>query len=204
MKNLLPQGLVLFWLLAAVELPAALPARIIFDTDIGGDVDDAGALALLHALADRGEAQILGVLISKKNEWAGPCVDVINTWYGRPDLPIGYQRGCQHGYHNLKDPDVDTTATYGEAVSKAFPHRLKKSSDAPDAGLLCRRLLAAQPDHSVTIVSVGLLCNLRDLLDSRPDKYSKLDGEALVNGSAWAASSPALNTNTRKARWSTI
>ena len=56
-------------------------------------VDDVGALALLHALADRGEAKILGVLISSKNEWAGPCVDAINTWHGRPDVPIGRQRG---------------------------------------------------------------------------------------------------------------
>jgi len=180
MKNLLPQGLVLFWLLTVVELPAASPARIIFDTDIGGDVDDAGALALLHALADRGEAEILGVLISSKNEWAGPCVDAINTWYGRPDLPIGYQRGYQHGYRNLRDPNADTTPTYGEAVAKAFPHKLKRSSDAPDAGMLSRKLLAAQPDHSVTIVSVGLLSNLRDLLDSPPDANSKLNGEALV------------------------
>jgi hypothetical protein len=29
-------------------------------------------------------------------------------------------------------------------------------------------------------VSVGLLSNLRDLLDSRPDEDSKLDGESLV------------------------
>jgi len=180
MKNCLPLGLALLWLLSVVEIPAASPVRILFDTDIGGDVDDAGALAVLHALADRGEAEILGVLISSKNEWAGPCVDAINTWYGRPDLPIGYQRGYQHGYRNVKNPNADTTPTYGEAVSKAFPHKLKKSSDAPDAGMLYRRLLAAQPDHSVTVVSVGLLTNLRDLLDSRPDENSKLDGEALV------------------------
>ena len=46
--------------------------------------------------------------------------------------------------------------------------------------MLCRELLAAQPHHSVTIVSFGLLSNLRDLLDSRPDEYSKLEGETLA------------------------
>ena len=35
--------------------------RVIFDTDPGGDVDDAGALAVLHALADRGEVKILAI-----------------------------------------------------------------------------------------------------------------------------------------------
>jgi hypothetical protein len=38
------------------------PVRIIFDTDIGSDCDDAGALAVLHKLADKGEAKILGVI----------------------------------------------------------------------------------------------------------------------------------------------
>jgi hypothetical protein len=159
---------------------AAAPVKIILDVDLAEDVDDAGALATLHALANRGEAEILGVLVSSKNEWVAPCVDAINTWYGRPDLPIGYQRGHQYGYRNAKDPDRDTTSVYAEAVAKAFPHDLKRSSDAPDAALLCRKLLATQPNQSVTIVTVGFLTNLRNLLDSRPDEHSKLDGEALV------------------------
>jgi purine nucleosidase len=158
----------------------AEPVKVILDVDLAEDVDDAGAVAVLHALADRGEAEILGLLVSSKNEWVAPCLDAINTWYGRPDLPIGYQRGHQYGYRNAKDPDRETTSKYAEAVAQAFPHDLKRSSDAPDAALLCRKLLAAQPDQSVTVVTVGFLTNLRNLLDSRPDESSKLDGEALV------------------------
>ncbi len=156
------------------------PARIILDLDLAEDVDDAGALAVLHALANRGEAEILGIMISSKNEWVGPCADAINTWYGRPDIPIGYQRGHQFGYRNPKDPNRNTPSSYAEHVARAFPHDLQRSSDAPDAAELYRRLLAAQPDQSVTIVTVGFLSNLRDLLDSRPDAHSPLDGEALV------------------------
>ena len=37
------------------------PETIIFDTDIGCDCDDAGALALLHRLCDKGEARLLAV-----------------------------------------------------------------------------------------------------------------------------------------------
>ena len=156
------------------------PVTIIMDVDLAEDVDDAGALAVLHALADRGEAVILGVMVSSKNESVGPCADAINTWYGRPDLPIGYQHGHQYGYRNPTDPDRDTPSKYAEAVARAFPHDLQRSSDAPDAAALYRRLLATQPDRSVTIVTVGFLTNLRNLLDSRPDEYSPLDGEALV------------------------
>ncbi len=171
--------LIIFALTSAI-VTAAEPVKIIMDVDMAEDVDDVGAVAVLHALADRGEAQILGFMVSSKNEWAVPCLDAINTWYGRADLPIGYQRSLQYGYHNLKDPGRETPSKYVEAIAKNFPHRIQRSSDVPDAAKLCRKLLAAQPDHSVTIVSTGFLCNLRDLLDSPPDESSPLNGEALV------------------------
>ncbi|MCX6867471.1 MAG: nucleoside hydrolase [Verrucomicrobia bacterium] len=156
------------------------PVKIILDVDLCEDVDDAGALATLHGLANRGEAEILATIVSSKNEWVVPCLDAINTWYGRPDLPIGYQRGHQYGYGNTKDPDRETTSKYAEAVAKASPHDLKRSSDAPEAATLCRQILAKQPDQSVTFVTVGFLTNLKNLLDSRPDAHSPLDGVALV------------------------
>jgi inosine-uridine nucleoside N-ribohydrolase len=183
MKPMLPVLLACCALLALpglVPARAAGPVRVLLDVDLAEDVDDAGALGVLHALANRGEATILGVLVCSKNESVGPCVDAINTWYGRPDLPIGYQRGHQYGYRNPKDPDRETTSKYAAEVARAFPHDLQRSSDAPDAAELARRLLAAQPDQSVTLVTVGFLTNLRDLLDSRPDAHSPLDGEALV------------------------
>lgn len=154
--------------------------KIILDVDLAEDVDDAGAIAVLHALADRGECEILGLLISSNNEWVAPCADAINTWYGRPDVPIGYQREHRYGYRNTVNPDRETPSKYVEAVARAFPHDLQKSSDAPDAAPLARRLLAGQPDRSVTIVSVGFLTNLAALLNTRPDDHSPLDGEALV------------------------
>ena len=67
--------------------PAALaqaPTNIIFDTDMGNDVDDALALAMLHAFQSRHEINLLAVTITKDNKWAAPYVDVVNTFYGRP------------------------------------------------------------------------------------------------------------------------
>ncbi len=65
---------------------------IIFDTDIGTDVDDAGALAILHILADRGEAEVLAAMSANQNRWCAPAIDVVNTYYGRKDMPIGCSR----------------------------------------------------------------------------------------------------------------
>ena len=141
---------------------------IVFDTDIGTDVDDAGALAVLHILADRGEAEILATISANRNRWCAPALDAINTYYGRADLPIGCSR---------TGPDPEEW--YHPSVA-AFPHDLADSNAAPPAVALYRRILAARPDHSVTIVVVGWLTNMAELLESPPDRYSPLAGRDLV------------------------
>src|SRR5271155_5461651 len=65
------------------------PVRVIFDTDMGNDVDDALALGILHALETRGEAKLLAVTITKDNPYAAALVDVIDTFYRRGEIPIG-------------------------------------------------------------------------------------------------------------------
>lgn len=147
---------------------AKQPIPIIFDTDIGTDVDDAGALAILHILADRGEAKILATMSANRSRWSAPAIDVINTYYGRGDIPIGSSK-----------TGPDDEKWYRDFVPK-FPHDLADGRDAADAVTLYRKILAAQPDHSVTIVVVGWLTNMADLLNSPPDDTSPLDGKQLV------------------------
>jgi hypothetical protein len=76
-------------LFSAFASGAAAPVRLVFDTDMGNDVDDALALAMIHALETRGEAQLLAVTLSKDNRYAAPFVDLVSTFYGRKDIPIG-------------------------------------------------------------------------------------------------------------------
>src|ERR1700733_395896 len=78
-------------LLASALLFAQTP--VIFDTDMGNDIDDALALALLHALESRGECRIIAVTITKDNPWAAPYIDIVNTFYRRPEIPIGMVKG---------------------------------------------------------------------------------------------------------------
>src|SRR5262245_52732900 len=83
--------------LAAVASPissaAQEPLRLIFDTDMGNDVDDAMALAMIHTLETRGVCKLLAVTLTKDHAKAGPFVDAINTFYHRGDIPIGAVRG---------------------------------------------------------------------------------------------------------------
>lgn len=133
--------------------------HILFDTDITGDVDDVLALAMCHALADRGACEFLGVTVSKNNALTASFVDAQNTFSGRPALPVGVTH--------------DTTAQHREskylklAENAAYPHDLRRNEDAREAVALLRELLEQEPDHSVTIISVGIASNLANLLKSK-------------------------------------
>ena len=152
------------------------PVKVIFDTDIGNDVDDVLALAMLHALQSRGHCELLAVTITKPDELAGPFVDAINTFYGRAGLPIGFTHS---GLKN--DPSKFLSLADARDHGKLrYPHKLKRSSDAPAATELLRKTLAGQPDHAVTLIQVGYFSNLAALLDTQPDRFSTLNGPDLV------------------------
>jgi hypothetical protein len=155
--------------------PAARPSapvRLIFDTDMDTDVDDAGALAMLHALAGNGEVEILAVMVSSLYPWSAPAADVINHYYGRPHLPIGSPKG--------QGATLDRTYRYAREIAHEFPHRVRSNDEAHDAARLYRRILAQQPDRSVVVLTVGYMTNLLDLLRTGPDEHSPLSGCELV------------------------
>jgi pyrimidine-specific ribonucleoside hydrolase len=129
------------------------PKKVIFETDMCLDVDDVGALAMLHALADRGEVEILAVCFNEVHKSGIAAIDAINTWYGRGDIPLGIYKG------ELDGPDE---SRYLDHVAR-FPYDLTNNS-APSALDVYLKVLRGQPDKSVTVISVGFLNNLYDLL----------------------------------------
>jgi hypothetical protein len=155
----------------AYAAPGNSPVRLIIDTDIYSDVDDAGALAIANAAQDNGKAKLLAVMVDTPSKWGAPAVDAINTFYGHGNVPIG----------TLKPNDESTwSKNYIQYLAENFPNSIKSGERAPDAVDLYRKVLAAQPDHSVTIAAVGYENNLADLLDSGADQYSSLTGMELV------------------------
>jgi inosine-uridine nucleoside N-ribohydrolase len=145
--------------------------KIILDTDIGPDYDDVGAMAVLHAMADSGKVEILGIFSSNSDSLVVPTIDVLNTWFGRPEILTG----------SPKKGGVSLSASqhWPDSLVSRFPHKIKSSRVAPDAVAGYRQILASQPDHSVTIVTIGFLTNLSNLLQSPPDRVSPLSGKGL-------------------------
>ena len=149
---------------------AASPVKVIFDTDISSDVYDVGAVAVLHVLANKSKVDILATMVSSGDPWSGSCLDALNTWFGRPEIPVGV----------IKEPTVTHESKYTMEIASTYSHSLKKTENASAAVELYRKVLSNQPDGSVTIITVGYLTNLKNLLNSGPDSVSPLTGTDLV------------------------
>ena len=154
--------------------------RLIIETDMAADSDDAAMLALAHQLADVGEVELLAVMHNGNNEWGGAAISTINHYYGRPTLPIGtYRTAAEAGrpyYHPLRSPSNPSlgriplsylgTTVEGHWVSllaRNFPCEFKRRLDFPDAIDVYRAVLASVPNNSVVIVNGGFLGNLSNL-----------------------------------------
>lgn len=146
--------------------------KVILDTDIGPDCEDAAALAILNILADKGYCEILGVSHCTSNPYGAGTIDVINRYFGRGKLPISTypQPGFLSGECDMR---------FNRHITMTFKNRYQTEQPEP-AVKMYRRILAAQEDKSVEFIAIGPLVNLSDLLESKADEYSPLDGIALV------------------------
>jgi len=167
---------------------SASHVKIIYDTDMDTDVDDVGALAVLHALVDLGEADLLAVIHSSPVADGPVCVRAVNAWYGRESVPVGWTNwpGWDSNpryahYRRAKALIKERGSDYVPVI--AAEYRRSKGGGKPpvqDGVSLYRKTLAAAEDGSVVICAVGQLAAIAGLMESGPDEYSVLSGPALV------------------------
>jgi len=154
---------------------------VIFDTDIGSSADDLFALEMLYRYDEQQLCQLLGVVVDREGETNADFADVMNTYFGHPDVPIGL---VQDGIKNPKvwiDYAHVAYMTEADDTTPMFLRTIDQNEMRPDGYKLYRRLLAQQPDHSVSIVSTGFVTCLAQLLQSEADEYSALSGVELVH-----------------------
>ena len=152
---------------------------VILDTDIGSSTDDLFAMEMLYRYEEQGRCRLLGVVVDREGEDCAACADVMGTYFGHGEVPIGLVRD------GIKNPKVwidykgmpMLTDNNGNLM---FHRSVADYSTLPDGWQLYRQLLASQPDHSVSIVSTGFVTALAQLLQSEADSYSPLDGVELV------------------------
>ncbi len=147
--------------------------KILLDTDLGGDCDDTGAMAVLHRLADEKMCDIAAITHCTSEKSGVVAVKAINEWYKRADIPVGqYDKGpFLEGelYKRYTDPILE---------------KYLENHDMPaieNAVRVMRKALAA--NTQVVIVVIGMLNNIAELLKSEADDISPLNGVELVKKS---------------------
>ena len=153
---------------------------VILDTDICSSADDLFAMEMLYRYDDQKMCRLLGVVVDREGEENADFADMMNTYFAHPDIPVGL---VQDG---IKQPkiwiDYAQVANMpdNEGTGLMFPRANDQHGMRPDGYRLYRRLLSQQPDHSVSIVSIGFVTCLAQLLQSGADEYSALSGTELV------------------------
>lgn len=157
--------------------PAGEPLRVIFDTDLGNDIDDVLALQMLLNYEREGQIDLLGITLCKANPATIAFTDGFCRFNQRNDIPLGY------AYQGVT-PEDGTYLLPTLAASKNGKPLLQPArtidSNLPEGYKLLRELLAGQPDHSVVLIAVGPLTNIGNLLVSPADEISPLPGRELV------------------------
>jgi purine nucleosidase len=145
--------------------------KIILDTDIGDDIDDAWALAFLISHQD---FQPLGVTITHGNTPARmkiACKLLHIT--GRGDIPVAVGRKTSDGYYQQYTWAEDFTA--------------QKPIAQPAADFIIEQV--KKYPGEVTILAVGPLQNLADALRKEPDLPKLVKRVVLMSGCVYGTAS---------------
>ncbi len=165
-------GIVFLTLLSALAqtqsaLPAA-PEKVIIDTDIGDDVDDAFAVAL--ALRSP-ELEILGITTTfGDTETRAKLLDRMLGELGRQNIPVAV--GIPTHATN-----VFTQRRYAEGGHFARPSHLKAVDFITEQ-------IRRYPGQ-ITLIAIGPLINVGALIDKDPDTFRKLRRIVLMGGSIY-------------------
>lgn len=153
------------------------PLLVIFETDLGNDIDDVLAMDMLYKYADEGLVKILAINSNKISPYSYRMIDILNIWYGYPKTPVG----------KVALSGSDTALNYAKKVydykinnQKEFKTSSRNDEKVPLATAIYRKILSRQADQSVVIISTGFSTNLAKLLATPADKYSKASGKELV------------------------
>jgi inosine-uridine nucleoside N-ribohydrolase len=150
---------VVLGLLAAVPVPARAQEKVpvLLDTDLGSDIGDAFALALLLKSP---EIDLKGITtVGGDAEMRARMVGRLLTAVGRKDIPVAWGRAPQPA------TELDWQIQYGRHPAVVFNRTLKPVKES--AVELLYAQLKAHP--GTTIVATGPLTNIDRLLGEHPD-----------------------------------
>jgi purine nucleosidase len=140
---------------------AAGPPKVIFDTDLAGDIDDAFAHALIQVLAAEGEIELLGITCGDGPTEERAVVSCRMLYEcGMEDVPVAFGRRTR-----LEDSNPPQLI-WGEGFTAMRPMKMSA------ADFIIEQL--ERYPGEVIIISVGPVTNLGDVIRKDPAAWKKV------------------------------
>ena len=154
--------------------PENKPIQMILDSDFGSSTDDLFALMMIHHYIDQGKVDLRGVVVDREGDKNAQLVDIFNTYYGHPNIPIGLERNgvknprCFIPYNGICD--------LKDSQGNPLFERTMTDNNFMDGYRLYRKLLSQAEDKSVVVVAIGFVTTIAELFQSGADEFSPLNG----------------------------
>ena len=152
----------------------AEPINLILDADFGSSTDDLFALMMINHFMDEGRVDLKGIIVDREGAKNAGVVDIFNTYYGQPNVPVGLERNgvknprCFIPYNGI----CDLKDVHGNPMFK----RSFDENKCMEGYKLYRKLLSEAKDKSITVVAIGFMTTIAQLFESGADEYSKEKG----------------------------
>ena len=152
----------------------AEPINLILDADFGSSTDDLFALMMINHFMDEGRVDLKGIIVDREGAKNAGVVDIFNTYYGHPNVPVGLERNgvknprCFIPYNGI----CDLKDVHGNPMFK----RSFDENKCMEGYKLYRKLLSEAKDKSITVVAIGFMTTIAQLFESGADEYSNEKG----------------------------
>ena len=148
--------------------------QMILDSDFGSSTDDLFALMMLHHYMDDGLVDLKGIVVDREGVKNAELVDIFNTYYGHPNIPVGLER------NGVKNPrcfiPYNGVCDLKDGQGNPLFERTQDMTKCPEGYKLYRQLLSKAEDKSIVVVAIGFVTTLSELFESGADEYSQLSG----------------------------
>lgn len=151
--------------------PGIPPVGIVFDSDLGNEIDAVLALAMLYGLDGKGECRVVATTVSKPNLKSAALSEVIGRFYagevsaafnasGRT-LPIGL---ATTGPHKEDTPMFSVLGKRAAEGKPVYTHGIERIADTAEPVDVLRNALSAQQPGNAIVVVTGPASSLAALL----------------------------------------
>ena len=153
--------------------------KVILDTDIGDDIDDAIALALA---VNREEINLMGVVTTYRNTYMRSkiALALLDGW-NRLDIPV-----CQGNDDPLKQAyfyfPFEKRDENGKPIIGHYEEYMKDFQIHGETGLDFVAKTVRENPNEITLVAIGPLTNVAKFIQAYPEEYALLKEVVIMGG----------------------